>query len=127
MLSTVEVAGKRAGDATFLGQPKGSFLSRLYRGMGTVVLLWNADRVHVNVQLIKAASDAHLWAEAFGFRSRSSFRGRSRLPRKESSLSRKSHLTNRSRGAAGVTFTKVGGLLLHPTIKAGPIKWVAVK
>src|SRR5262249_22215087 len=24
-----------------------------------------ADRVHVNVQLIKAASDAHLWAEAY--------------------------------------------------------------
>ena len=25
MLSTVDVAGKRAGDATFLGQPKGLF------------------------------------------------------------------------------------------------------
>ena len=25
MLNTVEVAGKRAGDATFLGQPKGLF------------------------------------------------------------------------------------------------------
>jgi TolB-like protein len=24
-----------------------------------------ADRVHVNVQLIKAANDAHLWAEAY--------------------------------------------------------------
>ena len=64
MLSTVEVAGKRAGDATFLAQPKGLFYLAFTEGVGTVLVLWNADRLHVNVQLIKAASDAHLWAEA---------------------------------------------------------------
>jgi hypothetical protein len=48
MLSTVEVAGKRAGDATFLAQPKGLFYLAFTEGVGTVLVLWNADRVHVN-------------------------------------------------------------------------------
>ena len=44
MLVTVEVAGKRAGDATFLAQPKGLFYLAFTEGMGTVLVLWNADR-----------------------------------------------------------------------------------
>ena len=118
--------GQTRRDATFLGQPKGLFYPAFTEAWERFSF-YGMPTVHVNVQLIKAASDADLWAEAFGFRSRSSFRGRSRLPRKESSLSQKSHLANRSRGAAGVTFTKVRGLLVRPTIEAGPIKWVAVK
>jgi hypothetical protein len=48
MLSTVEVAGKRAGDSTFLGHPRGLFYLAFTEGVGTVLFLWNADRVHVN-------------------------------------------------------------------------------
>jgi hypothetical protein len=32
-----------------------------------------------------------------------------------------------NKSIAGVAFTKVEGLLVHPTIKAGPIKWGSSK
>ena len=41
MLSTVEVAGKRAGDATFLGQPKGLFYLAFTEAWERFLLLRN--------------------------------------------------------------------------------------
>ena len=53
MLSTVEVAGKRAGDATFLGQPKGLFYLALteawerfsFYGMTALVVLYMVNQL----------------------------------------------------------------------------------
>src|SRR5881392_2482277 len=53
MLSTVEVAGKRAGDATFLGQPRGLFYLAAteawerfsYYGMTALVVLYMVNQL----------------------------------------------------------------------------------
>ena len=53
MLSTVEVAGKRAGDATFLGQPKGLFYLAFteawerfsFYGMTALVVLYMVNQL----------------------------------------------------------------------------------
>ena len=53
MLSTVEVAGKRAGDATFLGQPRGLFYLAFteawerfsFYGMTALVVLYMVNQL----------------------------------------------------------------------------------